>query len=42
MQKRLTVLLCLVLLALSLGGCTKCGGWIWERGGRVCHGDAPL
>jgi hypothetical protein len=38
MQKRLLALTALVLLGLSLGGCTKCG-WIWEQGPRSCQSD---
>jgi hypothetical protein len=41
MQKHLAVLACLALLGLSLGGCTKCGDWIWEQGPRSCHSGAP-
>jgi hypothetical protein len=38
---RLAALLCLVLLGLSLGGCTKCG-WLWnDQGPGTCHSDAP-
>jgi len=40
MMSRLTAILCLVLLAASLGGCTKCG-WIWDDLGRSCHSDTP-
>jgi len=40
MHKRLVTLLCLGLLAMSLGGCTKCG-WLWDQSGRACHSDAP-
>lgn len=40
MPKRLVVVACLVLLALSLGGCTKCG-WLWDQPPRSCHSDAP-
>ena len=38
MTKRLGAILCLVVLAATLGGCTKCG-WIWEQGPRACHSD---
>jgi hypothetical protein len=36
MRQRLTAFLCLVMLGLALGGCTKCG-WFWDEGGRACH-----
>jgi hypothetical protein len=39
-MKRITVVACLVLLGLSLAGCTKCG-WLWNEGPRGCHSDAP-
>jgi hypothetical protein len=35
---RLFALTCLVILGLSLGGCTKCG-WIWNDGPRACRSD---
>ncbi len=38
MMHRLFVLMCLVLLGLSLGGCTKCG-WVWNDGPRSCRSD---
>jgi hypothetical protein len=38
MRQRLAAVLCLVLLALSLSGCTKCG-WLWNENGRACHSD---
>jgi hypothetical protein len=40
MHRRLFAILCLLLLALSAAGCTKCG-WLWEDGQRACHSDAP-
>jgi hypothetical protein len=40
MSKRLAATVCLVLLGLSLGGCTKCG-WLWDQPPRSCHSDAP-
>jgi len=40
MQMRIAAVLCLIVLGLSLGGCSKCG-WIWEQSGRACHADAP-
>lgn len=40
MNKRLAVILCLVVLGLSLGGCTKCG-WLWDDLGKSCRADLP-
>ena len=40
MSKRLAATVCLVLLGLSLAGCTKCG-WLWDQSPRSCHSDAP-
>jgi hypothetical protein len=40
MKKRAAAILCLALLGLSLGGCTKCG-FIWDDGPRSCRSDAP-
>ncbi len=40
MQKRAAVILCLVLLGLSLGSCTKCG-WLWDDLGRACKAELP-
>jgi hypothetical protein len=38
---RFAALFCLVLLASSLGGCTKCG-WLWnDQGPGTCHSDTP-
>ncbi len=28
----------LILTALAVSGCTKCG-WIWNDGARACHSD---
>jgi cyclic lactone autoinducer peptide len=39
MRGRIANLICLLLLAATLGGCTKCG-WIWDQGPRACHSDA--
>jgi hypothetical protein len=39
-MKQIAVVACLILLGLSLGGCTKCG-WLWNEGPRGCHSDAP-
>ncbi|MFY9757577.1 MAG: peptidylprolyl isomerase [Pseudolabrys sp.] len=39
-MKRIAVVTCLILLGLSLAGCTKCG-WLWNEGARGCHSDAP-
>jgi hypothetical protein len=38
MRKYLAAVLCLVLIGLSLGGCSKCG-WLWDEHGRACHSD---
>lgn len=38
MHKRLATILCLILLGLSAGGCSKCG-WLWDEGGRACRSD---
>jgi hypothetical protein len=40
MNQRLAAILCLIVLGLALGGCTRCG-WIWEQSPRSCHADAP-
>jgi hypothetical protein len=40
MPKRGIAVFCLLLLALSAAGCTKCG-WLWEDGQRACHSAAP-
>jgi hypothetical protein len=39
-RQRLAAILCIALLGLSLGGCSKCGPF-WGEGGRACHADAP-
>ena len=39
MTRRLLALTALVLLGLSLSGCSKCGDWFWERGSRACHSE---
>lgn len=36
--KRFAAVTGLVLIALSLGGCSKCG-WFWESGPRACRSD---
>ena len=36
--RRFAALLCLVLLGLVLGGCTKCG-WLWDDQSHACHSD---
>jgi hypothetical protein len=41
MHKRVFAIVCLVLLAAGLAGCSKCG-WFWEDRAHACHGDAPL
>jgi hypothetical protein len=38
MVRRAAAIVCLVLLGLSLGGCTQCG-WIWnDWGSKSCRG----
>jgi hypothetical protein len=31
-------IVCLLLAALTLGGCSKCG-WFWDDGGHACHSE---
>jgi len=38
MKQRLIAFTCLVIVGLSLGGCTKCG-WVWDDGPRSCRSD---
>jgi hypothetical protein len=38
---RISTLACLVLLAASLGGCTKCGFFWDDWQHRACHSDTP-
>jgi hypothetical protein len=40
MSKRLLAILCLVVLGLSLAGCSKCG-WFWQDT-RACRADMPV
>ena len=40
LRNREAVFIPLVLLSLSLGGCTKCG-WLWDQPTRSCHSDTP-
>jgi hypothetical protein len=41
MRRRLAAIAGLVLLGLSLAGCTKCG-WIWEDAApHACRADTP-
>jgi hypothetical protein len=40
MVRFVRVILCLLLLGATLGGCTKCG-FIWDDVGHSCHADAP-
>jgi hypothetical protein len=40
MTKRLTAILFLAILGLSLAGCTRCG-WFWEDGARSCQAQLP-
>jgi hypothetical protein len=39
-MKRTIATICLILLGLSVGGCTKCG-WLWSEAPRGCHSDSP-
>jgi len=40
-HRRALAILCLILLGLGLGACTKCGP-IWEDWQqRACHSDTP-
>jgi hypothetical protein len=43
MLKRLSVLLCVAALGLTLAGCSKCG-WFWDDylGPQSCRGAAPV
>ncbi|MDP2298692.1 MAG: hypothetical protein Q8M24_24915 [Pseudolabrys sp.] len=41
MKHRAAAIVCLVVLGLSLGGCSKCGGWFWEDGSRACRTVMP-
>lgn len=38
MQQRIAAILCLIAVALALGGCTKCG-FFWQDSSRACHSD---
>jgi hypothetical protein len=40
LPRRFATVICLVVLGLSLAGCTKCG-WLWDQGPRTCHSDTP-
>jgi hypothetical protein len=40
MKQRVAAMLCLVVLGLSLGGCTKCG-WLWDDLGHSCKAEMP-
>jgi len=40
MCRPIAVIALAALLAVSLGGCTKCG-WIWNDYQHACHSDAP-
>jgi len=40
MHRRVIAILCLLLLALSAAGCSKCG-FFWEEGQRACHSETP-
>jgi len=39
-MRRAVSLICIIIVGLSLGACTKCG-WLWDQGPRSCHSDAP-
>jgi predicted small lipoprotein YifL len=41
MRPPLVTLMCLLLLAASLGGCSKCGP-LWSDGAKACHSDVPV
>jgi hypothetical protein len=42
LHKKLITAVALIALAITLGGCSKCG-WIWEQGARPnsCLSDSP-
>ncbi|MCX7297581.1 MAG: peptidylprolyl isomerase [Hyphomicrobiales bacterium] len=40
MKMRFAAIVCLAVLGLSLGGCSKCG-FFWDTGSRACRADAP-
>ena len=42
MSTRLAAILCLLIVGLALGGCSKCG-WLWDdyMGPKSCRGAAP-
>jgi hypothetical protein len=40
MCRRLATILCLLVLGLAAGGCSKCGP-LWGEGARACHADTP-
>ena len=41
MPKRLIAAVALILLGVTLSGCTKCG-WIWNDRPGACRDDAPV
>ena len=40
MRSYLTAMLCLAVLGLALGGCSKCGGSIFDQS-RACNNETP-
>lgn len=39
MIKRMTILICLMALSLTIGACSKCDVWGFQPG--ACHSDGP-
>ncbi len=31
-----------LVLALSVSGCDKCGDWFWQGGAKTCHDESQL
>jgi hypothetical protein len=40
MRRRLAVIISLAILGLALGGCSKCGGSIFDQS-RACNNETP-
>jgi hypothetical protein len=40
MGTRVAVIVSLIVLGMSLSGCTHCG-WLWDQGPRSCQSNAP-
>jgi hypothetical protein len=40
MHRRLATILCLLVLGLAVGGCSKCGP-LWDQSGHACHAETP-